>query len=357
MPRAKAKRFASDGYQRWLREDKDFLARALNDTAYISRIAKEYLTLICPPNKVRVIPGRMTAMLRGKFGLNGILSESKDKKTRDDHRHHAVDAAVIAVTDQSLLQQFAIANSRAREKGLERLVENVPLPWSSFRDHVERAVNAIKTSHKPDHGYQGAMHEETAWGLHEDGTVSRYVLGDNQAVREKVRKKLNVIPINATGDKGRHGLDNEGSPLPYKGYVGGSNYCIEIVSDEKGRWCGEVVSTFCAYQIIREYGEDEGFKKLRSRNTSQSGKPLVMRLMKNDIVSFENSGERKLFRVVVINSAGQTSFANVNEANVDSRNRNKKDSFKYITKYSGPLQKLRCRFVKLSVLGDKNEYK
>ncbi len=48
MPKDKAKRFASDGYQRWLREDKDFLARALTDTAYLSRIAKEYLSLICP---------------------------------------------------------------------------------------------------------------------------------------------------------------------------------------------------------------------------------------------------------------------------------------------------------------------
>jgi CRISPR-associated endonuclease Csn1 len=102
MPKEKAKRFAPDGYQRWLKEDKDFLARALNDTAYLSRIAKEYLSLICPYNKVRVIPGRMTALLRGKFGLNQLLSGT-GQKNRNDHRHHALDAAVIGVTDQGLL--------------------------------------------------------------------------------------------------------------------------------------------------------------------------------------------------------------------------------------------------------------
>tara|TARA_B100002003_G_C13664709_1_gene337116 strand:- start:250 stop:489 length:240 start_codon:yes stop_codon:yes gene_type:complete len=79
--------------------------------------------------------------------------------------------------------------------------------------------------------------------------------------------------------------------------------------------------------------------------------------MSNDIVSFENGGKRDLFRVVKISSNGQMFFANVNEANVDSRNRSKEDLFKYTTKYTGPLQKLGCRFVKLSVLGDKNEYK
>ena len=106
MPKAKAKRFAPDGYQRWLKDDKDFLARALNDTAYLSRIASEYLSLVCPPNRLRAIPGRMTALLRGKFGLNQLLSGS-DTKNRNDHRHHALDAAVIAVTDQGLLKRFA----------------------------------------------------------------------------------------------------------------------------------------------------------------------------------------------------------------------------------------------------------
>lgn len=163
MPKGKRYRFAEDGYQKWLKEDKGFLARALNDTRHLSRVAREYLSLICPQN-TRVIPGQMTAMLRGKFGLNDILGLDGEKN-RNDHRHHAVDACVIAVTDQGMLQRFAKASASAREKQLNKLVETMPLPWATYREHVGRAIHNIWVSHKPDHGYEGAMHNETAWGL------------------------------------------------------------------------------------------------------------------------------------------------------------------------------------------------
>jgi CRISPR-associated endonuclease Csn1 len=100
MPRQKRSRFAEDGMERWLKDDKGFLARALNDTKYLSKVAREYLSLICPQD-TRVIPGQMTAMLRGKFGLNHVLGLDGEKN-RNDHRHHAVDACVIGVTDQQL---------------------------------------------------------------------------------------------------------------------------------------------------------------------------------------------------------------------------------------------------------------
>ena len=126
MPRAKRARFAEDGMARWLKDDKGFLARALNDTKYLSKVAREYMSLICPQD-TRVIPGQMTAMLRGKFGLNDVLGINGEKN-RNDHRHHAVDACVIGVTDQGLLQRFAIASGDAREKQLHRLVEDMPPP-------------------------------------------------------------------------------------------------------------------------------------------------------------------------------------------------------------------------------------
>lgn len=151
MSKNKGKRFAEDGYERWLKEDKDFLARALNDTAHLSRIAKKYLSLICPPKRVRAIPGRMIALLRGTFGLNQLLS-SDTSKNRNDHRHHALDAAVIGVTDQGLLQRFSYANANARSMQLTRFVENMPLPWETFRKHVERGLSNIIVSHKPDYG-------------------------------------------------------------------------------------------------------------------------------------------------------------------------------------------------------------
>ncbi len=351
MPREKAKRFAPDGYQRWLKEDKDFLARALNDTAYLSRIAKEYLSLICPPNKVRVIPGRMTALLRGKFGLNQLLSGS-EVKNRDDHRHHALDAAVIGVTDQGLLQRFAKASASARERQLDRLVEEMPLPWPSYREHAERALGGIVISHKPDHGYQGAMHEETAWGLCGDGVASRRVRLEDGGPRQREFRNKNLVEIDSTRDPNRHGMDEHGRPRHYKGYVGGSNYCIEIWRGEKGKWDGDVVSTFQAYQLIRQWGEIEGARRLRDLSFSQSGRPLVMRLMIDDLVRLQVDGKERTMRVAVISGNGQIFMCDHHEANVDARNRDKQNPFAYISKLPGSLQKAKGRRVTVSEIGE-----
>ncbi|MDR2991392.1 MAG: type II CRISPR RNA-guided endonuclease Cas9, partial [Burkholderiaceae bacterium] len=182
MPKAKRYRFGEDGMQKWLRDDKDFLARALNDTKYLSRVAREYLSLICPQG-TRVIPGQMTALLRGKFGLNDILGLD-GKKNRNDHRHHPVDACVIGVTDQGMMQRFAKASANAREKQLDRLVETMPLPWPTYREHVQRAIDAIWVSHKPDHGYEGAMMEETSYGIRRDGSIKQRRKADGSTGRE-----------------------------------------------------------------------------------------------------------------------------------------------------------------------------
>lgn len=342
MPKNKRYRFSAEGYEKWLRDDKDFLARALNDTRYLSRIAREYLGLICPQN-TRVIPGQMTAMLRAKFGLNDILGLGGEKN-RNDHRHHAVDACVIAVTDQGMLQRFANASKSSRDAQLDRLVEKMPLPWPTYREHVSRAVNHIWVSHKPDHGYEGAMMEATAYGIRKDGSIRQKTRVDGSNGREI----KSLIRISEPMQPSRHGVDGEGSPLPYIGYVGGSNYCIEIVRNEKGKWEGEVISTFESYQIVRQHG----ITRLHHPFMSISGKPLVMRLVIDDIVRLEINGGDQVMRMVMVNSKGVMAFVPVNEANVDARNRDKADSFSYAYKNAGPLQKLRARRVTVSPAGE-----
>lgn len=351
MPKDKAKRFAVDGYARWLKEDKDFLARALNDTAYLSRIAKEYLSLICPPNKVRAIPGRMTALLRGKFALNQLLSGT-ELKNRNDHRHHALDAAVIGITDQGLLQRFAKASASARAMQLDRLVDEMPSPWENYRTHVERALQAVIVSHKPDHGYQGAMHEETAWGLRQDGQVSRLIRPEGGSTRTRQTKPLNVIQMASSHVPERHGTTEDGAPLPYKGYVGGSNFCLEIWKDEKGKASGTVISTYEAYQLMRELGEEVGVRSLMNPHTARNGRLLLARLINNDMVKLELNGQERLMRVVKIFSSGQFFMCNHNEANVDARNSDKTDPFSYDSKMPGSFIKAKGRRVTISPIGD-----
>jgi CRISPR-associated endonuclease Csn1 len=344
MPQGKRYRFAPDGMAQWLREDKSFLARALNDTRHLSRVAREYLSLICPQG-TRVIPGRMTAMLRAKFGLNDILGLDGEKN-RNDHRHHAVDACVIAVTDQGMLQRFASASASAREKQLNKLVETMPLPWDSYRDHVQRAVCNIWVSHKPDHGHEGAMHNDTAYGLLGDGRVQ--VRKTVEGVRTREIAALKVIELSNAEASARHGLLPNGEPRPYKGYKGDSNYCMEIVRDDKGKWEGEVISTFEAYQLVRQHG----LTRLRHPALSVSGRPLVMRLMIGDMLALETEHEDKIvLRIAKISGNGQIFLAPHNEANVDARNRDKTDPFSYVSKKAGSLQKADGRPVSISPIG------
>jgi CRISPR-associated endonuclease Csn1 len=65
LPKQKQWRFQKDAREIWKRDCSDFTERHLNDTRYIGRLAKEYLENICPFNKIDVLTGRLTALLRG----------------------------------------------------------------------------------------------------------------------------------------------------------------------------------------------------------------------------------------------------------------------------------------------------
>lgn len=121
--------------------DDDFSSRQLNDTRFISKEAKNYLTQIC--KKVNVSPGQMTANLRQKWGLNSVLND-ENAKTREDHRHHAIDALVMACGKTSYLQELSKWNRYNRNYDLK----DFPMPWETFRYDAEKAVDKILISHK-----------------------------------------------------------------------------------------------------------------------------------------------------------------------------------------------------------------
>ncbi len=121
--------------------DDDFTTRQLNDTRYISKEAKNYLKQVC--NKVNVSPGQMTATLRHFWGLNSVLNE-ENEKTREDHRHHAIDALALACGKTRYLQELSKWNRYDRQA----ISSNFPLPWESFRYDAEQAVDGILVSHK-----------------------------------------------------------------------------------------------------------------------------------------------------------------------------------------------------------------
>lgn len=121
--------------------DDDFSSRQLNDTRYISKEAKNYLSKVC--KNVMVSPGQATSNLRQKWGMNTLLND-ENEKTREDHRHHAIDALVMACTKISYVQELSKWNRYNRNSELK----NFPMPWESFRHDAENAVEKILVSHK-----------------------------------------------------------------------------------------------------------------------------------------------------------------------------------------------------------------
>lgn len=185
LPDNKRWRFHPDAMEKFEGEA-GFLDRQLNETKYLSRIARSYLSHLYNEKaegrlRVRAIPGKLTAMLRGKWGLSGLLSDhnraggedDRARKNRDDHRHHAIDAFVIAMTDQRLLQRISELNQNADRK---RLIDEIPEPWEGFdgagRDKLRTQLEHLTVAHKADHGTPGkngkttgALHNDTAYGL------------------------------------------------------------------------------------------------------------------------------------------------------------------------------------------------
>jgi CRISPR-associated endonuclease Csn1 len=380
LPAHKRKLFREAALQEFL-GDGDFLARHLTDTAYLGRAAKQYLTYVCPQNEVWVSSGKLTGMIRGKFGLSGLLSEDAIKN-RNDHRHHALDAAVIGLCSRSLIQRMANAAASAEEHGENRLLERLDLPWPSYRDELASVLAAIVVSHKPDHGKQAALHNDTNYGLRgapnksgnplvgrrrpldsiKNAKDAESIAGDTlreeivqlltpltspkeikealsaYADRTGVRRviceeRLSVIPIN---DR-RNGQ-------PYRYVKGDGNYCYEIFRKPNGRWDGEVISTFEANQ--------KNFKE--SATHAQNGMPLVMRIHKDDVLVVERDGIPSCMRVARF-SEGMIAMVELHEANVDARTRDKNSGLKYFFKSPSTLQALRARVVGIDILGYVND--
>ncbi len=136
------KRYAK--FRRFTRKqlDEDFASRQLNDTRYLSREAQKYLKKVC--RTVNVASGGITAKLRYMWGLDGILNPGAQKKSRDNHRHHAVDALVMASLTLHHVQQLSYWN-RYRRTGTE---PRFPDPWDDFRFQAKRSIEQILVSHE-----------------------------------------------------------------------------------------------------------------------------------------------------------------------------------------------------------------
>lgn len=375
MPGNRKWRFASDAMQRF-EQDERFLDRHLQETQWLGRLAKKYMEAIAP--NVWVIPGRLTALLRAKWGLNKLLGHSI--KNRNDHRHHAVDAAVVGVTDRGLLQRISTENARQGERGLERLV--IPKPFDTFRDQVKEKVASVIVSHKIDHGKGGALHEETAYGIVADCDEKKrdhgYTLVSRKPVATLSRRDINQVrdPVlrealleetegvsdqeleqvlsnwsEKTGVRRLRILRKQSEFISihdtdgrqYKAVVPGENHHVDVFQMPDGEWDFGAVSRFEANQANWETDSTDIAR-------------LIMRLHKGDLVEIDcKNGERKVMRIYRLNPSASNRniyFAEHNEAgNLDKRDKDMQDPFRWMRLSYSKLQKYNLRPVIVTETG------
>jgi CRISPR-associated endonuclease Csn1 len=407
LPREKRWRFEPDAMMRFDKKG-GFLARQLIDTQHLSRLAREYLSSLYPDSgecssHVWVSPGRLTEMVRRKLGLNDLLPDHNfggggdQKKNRLDHRHHAIDAIVIAIVDRPMLQAVARASAEAGFEGQERII--IPEPWPDFRNEVRKFISTVVVSHRPDHGTAsrkgskkgpdataGRLHNDTAYGLtgekdakgndivvHRVPLAALRKIADIQGVRDpdlraalltwtkgldgkdfeaRLRKfpelgpeqfrnirRLRVVePLSVISIRDRNGH-------AYKGYKGDSNYRYDVWEVKDGKWVPEVVSMFDAHQ--------PGWSSAIRRDNPTARK--VLSLHQDDVLAIQQNGnDRKLMRVVKFGQNGQITLAEPHEAG-DLKRRdaapNDLDPFKYTAPTAGGLKRIMARQVRIDEVG------
>ena len=345
LPSNKRWRFKPDAMKRF-EEEGGFLARQLNETKYLSRLAKAYLGKVCDPDQIYVTPGTLTGLLRGKWGLNSLLGDA-NRKNRTDHRHHAIDAIVIGAMTRGLLQSLARDAGRAEQSEFDAVLGRIDWPFETFREAVRASIEKLVVSNKPEHGKGGALHEDTAYGLIADPVEAKAIgnlvrrkpvvdltPGEVDAVRDPVlrghlqgvaapfrdakgkvkdetglRAALAVfaatpLPDGKTIRRVRVGkADDSAVPLndrrtgqPYKAVTPGENHHIDIVQMRDGSWKGFAATVF---EVNRE-----GWRPQWERE--KLGGKLMMRLHKGDAVEVgDDDGVRRVKVVVRIRAVAQ----------------------------------------------------
>ncbi|RMG56159.1 MAG: hypothetical protein D6717_06980, partial [Gammaproteobacteria bacterium] len=170
----------------------DFTERQYHESGWIAKLAAQWLKEICP--RVFVTRGALTAHLRHIWGLDTVipevrfgeglpvLDEAGNPLTPEDlhagearadkrlaHRHHLIDAIVIACSTPGLFNRMARHYKRVSEETPEgrkvrfRLQVDPPMP--DLRDRARALVEACPVWHKPDRYPDGQFFEDTAYRL------------------------------------------------------------------------------------------------------------------------------------------------------------------------------------------------
>lgn len=360
----------------------DFINRQLTDTAHIATEVRTLLEKVSGKDNVQVTNGRATATLRWLWGLQTVLGTPT--KNRADHRHHAIDAIVVALTSPGMIRRLSKASASQRALGRR----DFPAPWKCLREDARAVIDNMVVSHRVARKISGALHDESNYGIlqkkDENGTplyaIRKFVTDLKSAelkriadarVRDVVFGRLREYGIDPdSGDDGSHGWkralseplslpNRNGPPIPlkkvrlhrpgstmlhlgYRAVAPGSNHHIVIfeyaAGDKKGQWDGEVVSMFTAAERLRKKAPviDRRF---------DADRLFIMSLSINETIRVILDEREAYYRVQMMSAGNkQITFRMLNATNLDNNEER-------LTKYPWSLKGLQPLKVTIDPLG------
>jgi len=195
----------------------DFISRQLNDTRYITRKLSELLYPVAKEKEGIIFTGgSITSELKNEWGLNKIwkeillprfqrlekitgntyiindkdeygnpivhiqVKENKDfELKRIDHRHHALDALVIAATTREHIRYLNSLNAVDNDEELKNVklklvkgkIREFHLPWKDFTEKAKEKLNETIVSIKANNKVvTKPKNKYLKWKQKEDGT-------------------------------------------------------------------------------------------------------------------------------------------------------------------------------------------
>jgi CRISPR-associated endonuclease Csn1 len=335
-----------------------FAQRQLNDTRYISKSVAQYLNLLYPQElrvgqkAVQTCTGGLTSELRRQWGLNGITDDMLDKdgnvvmaaetnlrgepvKSRANHKHHAVDAVVVALSTRKILKKYQdYCKIRYEDQR-----PDFPVPWDGLREDAALYINTMFVSHRVMKKLSGALHKETFYGAvkDENGEVvpDRYVtrknldalsgkdvdnIRDNEIkslIQEKLYDKGWTGQTKLPKDWSQDGLFRKnGTPIrkvrvevtmsntatlgdkQHRHAALGNNNHVEIFKDVDGKLLASVVPTMIAASRVR-HDKASAVKK-----DHDPGTEFVMSLSRKESVMITNPTTKERVLCVVQKLSG-----------------------------------------------------
>ena len=179
LPKPKIKRFIRESYPEELNEEQK--KSRLTDTGYATCQIRDFIATLYSrknaiswikgqPPKVQVVNGQITSQIGRAWNVyhkfnKKFIGQFSTKKIRDDHRHHTLDAIIVALTSIERAQYIAKRFREKREEGIayEEIVKNLRLrlPWDEFHKDVHNALEKIIVSYQVDAKVSGSFSKDT----------------------------------------------------------------------------------------------------------------------------------------------------------------------------------------------------